>query len=73
MNKNFKMENSVRKLIYFTPKSFDGKYLKDFLIAQGYSNELLKHIKKTMGIDLFHILSYLHGSRSLLRQNEHRL
>ena len=52
------MENSVRKLIYFTPKSFDGKYLRDFLIAQGYSNELLKHIKKTMGIDLFHILSY---------------
>lgn len=51
------MDNNVRKLIYFTPKSFDGKYLKDFLIMQGYSQELLKHIKKTMGIDLFHILS----------------
>lgn len=51
------MDNNVRKLIYFTPKSFDGKYLRDFLIMQGYSQELLKHIKKTMGIDLFHILS----------------
>ena len=51
------MDNNVRKLIYFTPKSFDGKYLKDFLIMQGYSQELLKHIKKTMNIDLFHILS----------------
>ena len=52
------MENNIRKLIYFVPKAFDGKYLRDFLLAQGYSNELLKHIKKTMGIDLFHILSY---------------
>lgn len=51
------MDNNVRKLIYFTPKNFDGKYLRDFLIMQGYSQELLKHIKKTMGIDLFHILS----------------
>ena len=51
------MDNNVRKLIYFVPKSFDGKYLKDFLMMQGYSQELLKHIKKTTSIDLFHILS----------------
>lgn len=51
------MDNNVRKLIYFTPKSFDGKYLKDFLVMQGYSQELLKHIKKTTNTDLFHILS----------------
>ncbi len=50
------MENNVRKLIYFIPKSFDGKYLKDFLSAQGYSNELIKHIKNTLGLDMFRIL-----------------
>ena len=50
------MENSVRKLVYVIPTSFDGKYLKDFLISQGFSQDLLKQIKRTQGIDMFHIL-----------------
>ncbi len=52
------MDNNIRKLIYFAPKSFDGKYLKDFLVYKGFSKELLKHIKQTTNTDLFHILSY---------------
>ena len=51
------MNSSIRKLLYITPKSFDGKYLKDFLSAQGFSQDLIKHIKKTQGIDMFHILT----------------
>ena len=51
------MESSVRKLLYVVPRNFDGKYLKDFLAAQGFSQELIKHIKKTLGLDMFHILS----------------
>ena len=51
------MNSSIRKLLYITPKSFDGKYLKDFLFAQGFSQDLIKHIKKTQGIDMFHILT----------------
>ena len=51
------MENNIRKLSYTIPKSFDGKYLKDFLSSQGFSQELIKHIKQTQGLDMFHILS----------------
>ena len=51
------MENNIRKLIYIVPKNYDGKYLKDFLAFQGFSNELIKHIKNTLGLDMFHILS----------------
>lgn len=51
------MESSVRKLLYVVPRNFDGKYLKDFLAAQGFSQELIKHTKKTLGLDMFHILS----------------
>ena len=50
------MENNVRKLLFITPPNFDGKYLKDFLSAQGFSNELIKHLKNSLGIDMFHIL-----------------
>lgn len=49
-------ESNVRRIIYFIPQIFDGKYLKDFLISKGYSQDLIKHIKKTQGIDMFHIL-----------------
>ena len=52
------MENSVRKLLYMVPRNFDGKYLKDFLSYKGFSQELIKHIKKTTGMDMFHILTY---------------
>ncbi len=51
------MSNYVRKLLYITPKTFDGKYLKDFLSAEGFSQDLIKHIKMTQGLDMFHILS----------------
>ena len=50
------MADNVRKIIYFTPQIFDGKYLKDFLATKGYSQDLIKHIKKTQGLDMFHIL-----------------
>ena len=50
------IESSTRKLTFVIPKSFDGKYLKDFLYANGFSQDLIKHIKKTQGIDMFHIL-----------------
>lgn len=50
-------DNSVRKLIYEVPSSFAGKYLRDFLVAQGFSQDLIKHIKNTQGLDMFHILS----------------
>lgn len=42
--------------MYIVPKSFDGKYLKDFLTSQGFSQELIKHLKKTLDLDMFHIL-----------------
>ena len=51
------MDNNVRKLLYVIPASFSGKYLKDFLTYQGYSQELIKHLKKTLDLDMFHILS----------------
>ena len=49
--------DNIRKLNYVIPKSFGGKYLKDFLISQAFSQDLIKHIKKTQGLDMFHILS----------------
>ena len=49
--------DNVRKLLYVIPASFSGKYLKDFLTYQGYSQELIKHLKKTLDLDMFHILS----------------
>ena len=53
------MENeNIRKLLYVIPASFEGKYLKDFLVSQGFSQELIKHLKKTLGLDMFHILKY---------------
>ncbi len=51
------MSDNLRKLNYVIPKSFDGKYLKDFLTYQGFSQDLIKHIKQTQGLDMFHILS----------------
>lgn len=50
------MNNNVRKLLYIVPRSFDGKYLKDFLSTQGFSQELIKHLKQTLNMDMFHIL-----------------
>lgn len=49
--------SNTRKLIYVIPQSFSGKYLKDFLSFQGFSQELIKHIKKTCDMDMFHILN----------------
>ncbi len=51
------MINSVRKLIYIVPNSYEGKYLKDFLAAEGFSQDLIKHVKKTLSMDMFHILT----------------
>lgn len=51
------MKDNIRKLLYIVPKSFNGKYLKDFLSFQGFSQELIKHLKQTLGIDMFKILS----------------
>lgn len=50
------MEENIRKLIYIIPKAFEGKKLHDFLIAQGYSDELIKHLKITTNMDMLHIL-----------------
>lgn len=50
-------DNSVRKLVFIIPNVFAGKYLRDFLVAEGFSQELIKQIKSTQGLDMFHILS----------------
>ena len=50
------MKDNIRKLLYVIPENFDGKYLKDYLSSLGFSQELLKHLKKTLNMDMFHIL-----------------
>ena len=65
------MENNVRKLEYSVIRAFDGKYLKDFLTYQGFSQELIKHLKKTQGIDMFHILSYGEKINIEIIEDEH--
>ena len=50
------MEENIRKLIYYVPKQFEGKTLHDFLNSQGYSEELIKHLKITTNMDMLHIL-----------------
>lgn len=50
------MEENIRKLIYYVPKQFEGKTLHDFLSSQGYSEELIKHLKITTNMDMLHIL-----------------
>ena len=47
---------NVRTITYKIPPSFDGKYLKDFLLTIGYSMELIKHLKQTTNIDAFKLL-----------------
>ena len=52
------MQSNVRRISYVIPKNFTGKYLKDFLISIGYSNDLIKYLKQTVNLDAFHLLSY---------------
>ena len=51
------MENNVRRINYIIPDEFAGKYLKDFLVSLGYSSDLIKHLKNTVNLDAFHLLS----------------
>ena len=51
------MDNNIRRVNYIVPPEFGGKYLKDFLVALGYSSDLIKHLKKTVNLDAFHLLS----------------
>ena len=50
------VKDNIRRLMYIVPNNFAGKYLKEFLEAQGFSRELIKHLKNTLNIDLFKIL-----------------
>lgn len=53
------MENdNVRKVQYIVPQQFVGKYLKDFLVSLGYSQDLIKHLKNTTNLDMFKILKF---------------
>ena len=58
MEKTNNKKNSIRRIIYNIPESFAGKYLKDFLSSLGYSSDLIKYLKQTVGLDAFHILSF---------------
>ena len=49
-------EKNVRRIKYIIPATFDGKYLKDFLTTQGYSMDLIKHLKSTVDLDIYKIL-----------------
>lgn len=51
------MQNNIRRINYIIPPEFSGKYLKDFLMSLGYSSELIKHLKNTVKLDAFHLLS----------------
>lgn len=51
------MNENIRRISYIIPESFSGKYLKDYLSFRGYSTELIKHLKNTVGLDAFHILN----------------
>ena len=51
------MQSNIRKISYVTPSKFAGKYLKDFLFSLGYSNDLIRHLKQTVNLDAFHLLS----------------
>ena len=50
-------ENNVKRIKYLIPPEFDGKYLKDFLISQGFSMDLIKHLKSTIDLDMYKILN----------------
>lgn len=51
------MQNNIRRINYIIPPEFSGKYLKDFLMSLGYSSDLIKHLKNTVKLDAFHLLS----------------
>ena len=51
------MQSNIRKVSYAIPNNFVGKYLKDFLSSIGYSNDLIRHLKQTVNLDAFHLLS----------------
>lgn len=51
------MNTNVRRITYIIPESFSGKYLKDYLSYRGYSKELIKYLKNSIGLDAFHILN----------------
>lgn len=44
------MKENIRKITYTINKEFDGKTIKEFLIYNGYSQELIKHLKQTTNI-----------------------
>lgn len=44
------MKENIRKITYTIDKNYDGKTIKDFLISNGYSEELIKHLKQTTNI-----------------------
>ena len=52
------MKDNIRKITYTIDKEFDGKTIKEFLISNGYSEELIKHLKQTTNIYMNDTLYY---------------